>query len=56
MADQENLGADPPTLPFRVCDVCGQRFDTSDLDQVFHHDAAPHQPLLSDHRAETRNG
>jgi hypothetical protein len=26
----------------KVCDVCGQAFDTSDLDEVFHHGPAPH--------------
>ncbi len=31
----------------RICAVCGQAFDTTDMDQVFHHDSAPHQPLES---------
>jgi hypothetical protein len=26
----------------KVCDVCGEAFDTSDLDEVFHHGPAPH--------------
>lgn len=30
---------------FRECDICGQRFDTTDLDQVFHHDGNPHERL-----------
>ncbi|MEQ1490473.1 MAG: hypothetical protein ABL932_07995 [Terricaulis sp.] len=29
----------------KVCGVCGQAFDVADLDQVFHHDAGPHEPL-----------
>jgi hypothetical protein len=43
----------PPLPPFerqrneaeRVCEVCGQRFDTRDQDQVFHHVAEMHKPL-----------
>jgi hypothetical protein len=35
----------------RVCDVCGQRFDTEDQDQVFHHGPEPHEPL----EAEPKN-
>jgi hypothetical protein len=34
-------------LRYRTCEVCGQRYDTTDLDQVFHHDGEPHEPLGS---------
>jgi len=32
----------------RSCDVCGQTFDTENLDHVFYHDADPHQSLSED--------
>jgi hypothetical protein len=45
----------PPLPPFedqrkalskaKRCEVCGQAFDTRDLDQVFHHTLEPHEPL-----------
>lgn len=28
----------------KLCDVCGQTFDTSDQDEVFHHGPEPHAP------------
>lgn len=28
----------------KVCDVCGQAFATTDLDEVFHHGPEPHAP------------
>lgn len=37
-------GAERPK-EFTVCDVCGQRINTDDMDQVFHHGPAPHDPL-----------
>ena len=30
----------------RTCEVCGQTFDLSDVDQLFHHGPEPHEPLL----------
>jgi hypothetical protein len=27
------------------CSVCGQQVDRMNLDQVYHHDARPHEPL-----------
>jgi hypothetical protein len=43
----------PPLPPFarqrndweKVCDVCGQRFDTRNQDQVFHHGSEAHKAL-----------
>lgn len=35
----------PKLSRFRLCEVCGQTFDTEDLDQVFHHDPKPHLPM-----------
>lgn len=32
-------------LRFGRCSVCGQEYDTTDLDQVFHHGGEPHEPL-----------
>lgn len=29
---------------YRVCEVCGQEFDTHDLDQTYHHSPEPHGP------------
>lgn len=28
----------------KLCDVCGQAFATTDLDEVFHHGPEPHAP------------
>lgn len=30
---------------YRTCDVCGQTFDTTDPEQIFHHDGEPHEPM-----------
>jgi hypothetical protein len=30
---------------FYNCAVCGQQVDRVNLDQVYHHDARPHEPL-----------
>jgi hypothetical protein len=32
----------------RTCQVCSQRFDTRDQDQVFHHSPEPHEPLITE--------
>ena len=34
-----------PNSTLRVCDVCGQLFDTLNENEVFHHCAEPHPPL-----------
>ncbi len=31
----------------KQCHVCGQVFDCRELEQVFHHDGAPHKPLAT---------
>lgn len=28
----------------KVCDVCGQAFATTDVDEIFHHGPEPHEP------------
>jgi hypothetical protein len=35
----------PSRTRFRVCEVCGQRYDVEKLDEVFHHGPDPHEPL-----------
>ena len=37
----------PPRQPgrFKQCDVCGQWFDATNLEHVFHHDERPHLML-----------
>jgi hypothetical protein len=37
--------SDGRPLRFVICDVCRQRFDSDDPDQVFHHGPEPHKPL-----------
>ena len=41
---------DPPSRPdrYRVCEVCGQVYDTQHLGQSFHHQDGPHEPLPPD--------
>jgi len=37
--------ADEADLRYRVCEVCGQTYDTGDQDAVFHHGVEPHQRI-----------
>ena len=30
---------------YRICEICGQRFDTVNLDQTYHHGPEAHEPL-----------
>ena len=33
---------------FKTCSVCGQTFDTQNLDHVYHHGPEPHLPLIDE--------
>ena len=45
---EETPPRDETQTRWRTCEICGQVFDTTDVDQVFHHDKHPHEPIPSD--------
>jgi len=38
---------DTDTTGQKLCEVCGETFDLDDFDQIFYHDAEPHEPRAS---------
>lgn len=55
MGNELSVCAAQDTPRYRVCETCGQEFDTTDVEQVFHHDGEPHRQLPPFDAALTSN-